>query len=387
MPRLTSTCDAAWHLQERDTKRKQIEVLRYASASASSGPVALPAKPSAGGSEAAEVEEERQRTQRKARLRQARSKRVASTMLEAQSAMEQLSIMLHAATATTGMPIQHGRENVYSALRPNAAKSPTSSGPLKVSDLNADSTAMLAGSHVVDAGSKGADAARARGVCDAFSSSTSASPLRAGAGSPGGSTAAIFSPAKAKEVGMSSRQQLAVSALAAPFEHCITLFDQLLKASPDALAAAVAATPATPAEEAEAALASADVTEGGEGEGGEGEGGEPSAAAPPAKSAVLVSATSASLFAADGLETEIALAPQLLAHGGGAPFDRLIPVVSTEGGEEEEKEEEIAEEDDGVEVEAIPDRESLKRRAQRIVQKRARTGRGRKTGRGGDDDD
>ena len=104
--------------------------------------------------------------------------------------------------------------------------------------------------------------------------------------------------------------------------------------------------------------------------------------------ALRPSASESGLLARDGLESEIAIAPRLLAYGGGAPYSGAL-VDAFQKGEVAEGEkgaeggdgggdEDDDEEDASGEVEFIHDRDSLKKRSQKIVQKRTgRSGRRR----------
>ena len=82
----------------------------------------------------------------------------------------------------------------------------------------------------------------------------------------------------------------------------------------------------------------------------------------------------------DGLESEIAIAPKLLEYGGGAPFEKYEKDEMAEMAEDPDAEGSQEEEEDG---EVIHDRESLKKRADKIVLKKMGKG-GRKKGRGDD---
>ena len=94
-------------------------------------------------------EEQKQREQRAIRLVRSRAKRIAATELEARSALEQLTVMLHAAGEQDSVSAGSSTANILYALRPGAQVSQPQMPPLKASELeNGDMDAKLSSSAI-----------------------------------------------------------------------------------------------------------------------------------------------------------------------------------------------------------------------------------------------
>jgi regulator of replication initiation timing len=374
--------------KDREEKRKTLEMIRLTANSANIVP--LPPKP---GAVSADAEEEaRLKEQRAVRLARSRAKRIAATELEARSALEQLSIMVSAAAETDALSSGASQAAILNSLRPGAQVPLPSTAPLKASELQpgdieprlSASFISLSDAHHVDSrptgrkspgggGGPSPDRPRQASMFDvASAASGSQTPAKGspnqqqkGKGgtprsTPGSRGADAAATAAALLGGGSSRgsspppkkqpPRRAPDELSKSFEFSVKLLERLIADYPSA-AALVSASGAAAAD-ADAAGA-VDVADG---------------------------------LPGDALQSEVGLAPLLIAAGGEAPF-ALGEAELGEAAKKDVESEEDDEEEDGGEVEPILDREALKSQARRIVQKRHGKLKGGRRRKGGVDDD
>ena len=361
--------------KDKEEKSRTLEMIRVAANSATVVP--LPPKPGAGTADA--EEELRLKEQRKARLARTRAKRIAATALEAQSALEQLAIMLTAASETDALSSGASQAAISHALRPGADVKMPSTAPIKASELQpgdlepklSASFITLAEAHPANSSpgrkkpsTPGGSPTLAHKTASATSmfdiaaaaapppptgSPTQKSPLK----SPGASAANLLAGGDSRGDSRGSSPppkkappRRAPEELSRSFELSIKKLEKLIAESPAAAATLVSQAAATADDGA------VDVADG---------------------------------MGGDALQSEVGLAPLLIAAGGEAPFalGELGEAAKKDEGEDEESEDE-----EGGEPETILDREALKSQAARIVQKRhGKSKGGKRARRGGANED